>query len=92
MVFLGFIIFLNGWKRSPVILGYFLDDSGNFQNLDFLWTRSGPLHITFITKIYHEIQENMESSLQHIILSYLDVLELRTFLKFGSIEPHWFFF
>ena len=30
----------------------------------------------------------MESSLKHIISSYLNFLELRTFLKFGPTEPY----
>ena len=42
---------------NPVIFQYFLDDSGNFQNLDCFWTRSGPLHLIFITKILQKLQE-----------------------------------
>ena len=40
--FLGFILFQNGWLRSPDLLQYFLDDFGNFENYVKIWTRRPP--------------------------------------------------
>ena len=53
----------------------------------FFWTRSRPLHLLFITKTLQKIQEHMATSLNNILLSYFNFLELRTFLKFGPTEP-----
>ena len=80
IVFVGFygVLIIPKWLiRSPDILQYFLDDFWNFQNLDFVWTRSGPLHFLFITKTPQKMKKLMESSLKNIIRSYLNFLELQ---------------
>ena len=53
--FWGFILFQNGKLRSPVILQYFLDDFGNFENFVKIRTRRPPNYYQMLERI----QENL---------------------------------
>ena len=53
-----------------------------------VWSKSGPVDLPIITKLPQQIQEQYGIILKHIIVSYLNFLELRQILKFGPTEPH----
>ena len=56
----------------------------------FFWSRSGPLHLFFITKILQKIHD--EIIIHKYYFSYINFLELR-FFKFETTRPHfvWYF-
>ena len=52
-----------------------------------IWSKSGPVDLRFITKMVQRIQEKYGIIFKHIF-SYLNFLELRKFVKFGSTGPY----
>ena len=80
---MGFILFQNGKLRSPVILGYFLDDSGNFENFVKIWTRIPPNYYQNASKNTRKI---MESSWKNIIYVNLGHLKNRKILNSGPTK------
>ena len=93
--FLGFILFLNGQLRSPVILQYFFDDFGNFENLVKIWTRRPPNYYQNSSKntrkygiiprkYYFSISENLKF---RFVLEFVEryIHRLLTFLDFENI-------
>ena len=62
MVFWGFILFQNGYLRSPDLLQYFLNDFGNFESFVKIWTRGPPNYYqnaSANTRNYGSILENI---------------------------------
>ena len=68
-------------------MGYFLDDSGNFENLVKIWTRRPPNYHQNASKNTRKI---MESSWKHIIYVNMGHHKFRKFLNSGP-PKHLFF-
>ena len=68
-------------------MGYFLDDSGNFENFVKIWTRRPPNYYQNASKNTRKI---MESSWKNIIYVNLGLTKFRKFLNSGPTR-HLFF-